>query len=209
MKRFLLLFCTVALFCAIMIVPASASEVIRAHFVEDHFESFTNFNSLIPSGEYIVSFYVPELDRTFDLGSHDLIIDPYYLTCAPDDPLKDAVIMHFGYFFDDYEFVFDFVWNPSDGVYSLVENDEFISYAAVCFVPVYTEYLDVVVELTPVEPEPISPADAVDAIGAFFQSGLTWFTSVISVISSSPLLLIMVIIMPIVGILIAAISKKT
>lgn len=207
MKRFLLLFCTVVLLCAIMIVPTSASEVIVAHYENDHFESFTNFTSLIPAGEYNVSFYIPELDTTFDLGSYDLILKPYYINCAPDDPLKDAVIMAFQYSTDNQEFVFEFVWNPLDGVYSLVEDDEFISFAA-AFVD-DGEYFDVTVELTPVEPEPISPVDAVDAIGAFFQSGLTWFTSVISVISSSPLLLIMVIIMPVVGILIASISKKT
>ena len=95
MKRFLLLFCAVALLCAIMIVPASASEVIRAHFVEDHFDSFTNINNPIPTGDYFVSFYVPALDSTFELGSFELTLGPYYLSCAPDDPLKDAVIISF------------------------------------------------------------------------------------------------------------------
>ena len=73
MKRFLLLFCTVVLVCSIMIVPAFAAEAYVGvkSSSSDHCVSF---DSIPPSGEYIMSF---EFDS--DGSILTLIADPFVL----------------------------------------------------------------------------------------------------------------------------------
>ena len=207
MKRFLLFFCTVVLVCSIMVVPASASETISVHYSEDHFESFTNSNNPIPSGEYFVSFYIPALDSTLELGSLDLILQPLYISCDPDDPYCDAVIFSFSYETSDIEpfdaFVFEVVWDWNGSEYILVDDPSF-SYTLAYIDDI--EYWDVVVELTPVLPEPVKET-FLESVGTFFTQSIAWLGTIAGVVTNSPALLVIVIGMIIAGVIIGYLKR--
>lgn len=185
MKRFLLLFCTVVLVCSIMVVPAFAFETIRVHYSEDHFESFTNSNNPIPSGEYFVSFYIPALDSTLELGSLEVILQPYYISCEPDDPYCDAVISAFTYETFDTEpvdaFAFEVVWDWNGSEYILVDDPSFSS--ALAYID-DIEYLDVVVELTPVAPEPVTGGSPLSGVFGVFGGVGSWCIAQLGSLSS-------------------------
>lgn len=188
MKRFFFVFLCVISIVSLMVVSAFATEVIRAHYSNDHFESFTNTNNPIPTGEYFISFYIPALDRTYELGSYELTLQPFYISSAPDDPFSDAVLFSFdSYNFDSEapnEFVFDFLWDWTGSEYILVDD---MSYSfAVAFID-DNEYANVVVELTPVsfdgDKVPFMTALS-DSVNLF----ISWLEELAVLIVSSPVL---------------------
>ena len=182
MKRILFVFLCVISIVSLLVLPSFASVVYSAHFVDDHFVSFSSYNSPFPPGEYNISFYVTGLDASFDMGTHELILEPF-VSSEPDFPYQDCVQMFFWYMNEDgLELTFDFVWGLYEGEYSFIDDGNFTSYAGAFYDG--TEYFDVIVELTPI----IADGDKVPFMSALSEGMpfvITWVSVVVSAFVSS------------------------
>ena len=199
MKRFLLLFCTVVLVFSIMIVPAFAFDSFSIEVVDTQFVNPDPVLVLHPDRLYDITLVTDDFSYTY----HDVYLIP---EIYGDDTYGSLYDLAVWFPVDDSRnFDFDFtVLYGGNSISNLVCLEA--SGVVACGDDEIYDFTIIFSDASIVEP--LTPVDAVDSIGAFFHSALSWFTSLISVISSSPLLLIMVIFMPVVGILVASIRKK-